>query len=348
MPSFRSSTVVEIIASRVGLQRLRLSDGSGAIALTQVVGDVAVGDDVVVNTTAVELGLGTGGWHVVQWNLARRELHQPGPGHIMKVRYTGGQLDTGAAEEVPGAVHAGIPHLGGVPILVGSLHSQMGVAAQVVHHLDPTVRISYVMTDGAALPLVISDLVAALSERGVLTGTITAGHAFGGDLEAVSVPSALQVALEVQRADVVICTMGPGVVGTATALGTTAVEVAGILTAAHQLGGHPVMMLRASEADHRPRHLGVSHHSRTALTLTPVAVDVPHPGELTGILGAINPHRAIPCEGPDIATVLDHGGVAVTSMGRGHRDDPLFFRTVGSAAAHATKLRGAEGTVCAE
>jgi len=24
-----------------------------------------------VNTTAVDLGLGTGGWHIVHWNLAR-------------------------------------------------------------------------------------------------------------------------------------------------------------------------------------------------------------------------------------------------------------------------------------
>ena len=34
-------------------------------------GTVAVGDRVVLNTTAVELGLGTGGWHVVHWNTAR-------------------------------------------------------------------------------------------------------------------------------------------------------------------------------------------------------------------------------------------------------------------------------------
>ena len=32
-----------------------------------------------VNTTAVELGLGTGGWHVVHWNLARTAATSPGP-----------------------------------------------------------------------------------------------------------------------------------------------------------------------------------------------------------------------------------------------------------------------------
>ena len=53
-----------------------------------------------LNTTAVDLGLGTGGWHVVHWNLARgRLVPSPGPGHIMKLRYTSLQVDTGGAEE---------------------------------------------------------------------------------------------------------------------------------------------------------------------------------------------------------------------------------------------------------
>ena len=50
-----------------------------AYALTQLTGPVAVGDRVVVNTTAVELGLGTGGWHVVHWNLDRDAWSEPGP-----------------------------------------------------------------------------------------------------------------------------------------------------------------------------------------------------------------------------------------------------------------------------
>src|SRR5688500_9100211 len=158
MPTFRTLRVEALLAERPGLQRVRLDDGSRAYALTQLVGSVAVGDDVVVNTTAVELGLGTGGWHVVHWNLSRRELHQPGPGHIMKVRYTSLQVDTGATEEHLDDLS--LPDLGGVPVLVGSVHSQMGVAAAVIRSLRPDVRISYVMTDGAALPIALSDLVA--------------------------------------------------------------------------------------------------------------------------------------------------------------------------------------------
>ena len=99
MPSFRTRRVVSILSERAGLQRVELEHDGPAYVLTQLIGDVAVGDEVVVNTTAVDLGLGTGGWHIVHWNLARRDLHEPGPGHVMKIRYTSLQVDTGAAEE---------------------------------------------------------------------------------------------------------------------------------------------------------------------------------------------------------------------------------------------------------
>jgi len=53
------------------------------------------------------------------------------------------------------------------------------------------------MTDAGALPLALSDLVADLCGAGLLAGAITAGQAFGGDLEAVGVPSALVLAATV-------------------------------------------------------------------------------------------------------------------------------------------------------
>ena len=123
------------------------------------------------------------------------------------------------------------------------------------------------MTDGAGLPIVLSDLVHELREAGVLDVTVTAGHAFGGDLEAVAVPSALALARHVAAADLVIVGMGPGVVGTGSALGTTAVEVAGIIDAADRMGARVALCSRASSADARERHQGISHHVRTILGL---------------------------------------------------------------------------------
>jgi Protein of unknown function (DUF3866) len=326
MPRFATATVTEILAERAGLQRVD-TDAGRAYVLTELIGPVGVGERVVLNTTAVDLGLGTGGWHVVHWNLARDGWSQPGPGHIMKLRYTSLQVDTGAAEEHrPDLPEA----LDGMPVVACSLHSQVAVVAAVVRHLQPATRIAYVMTDGAALPLALSDLAHRLRERSIVDVTITAGNAFGGDLEAVSMPAALALARHVASADLAIVGMGPGVVGTASSLGTTAVEVAAIADAAAALGGRVALCCRASSADSRARHRGVSHHVHTALRLTCCRPEIPLPRDLAaGVDGA----EAI--DGPDAATVLGRLDLDVTTMGRGPADDPDFFAAAASAGAWA-------------
>ena len=328
MPSFVTATVTEVLSERPGLTRVA-TDAGRAYALVDLTGPVAVGDRLVLNTTAVEYGLGTGGWHVVHWNLARESWSRPGPGHIMKLRYTSLQHDAGAAEEDHPDLPSSLP---GVPVVACSLHSQVAVVAAVVRHLRPDARIAYVMTDGAALPIALSDLVHALRERGVLDVAVTAGHAFGGDLEAVAVPSALALAHHVAGADLVVAGMGPGVVGTASALGTTAVEVAAVLDAAAAMGARVALCARASSADPRPRHRGVSHHVRTILGLAAVRPAVPLPSGLAGeVVGATV------VEGPDPAAVLDGFDLAVTTMGRGPAEDPAFFAAASSAGAWAAR-----------
>ena len=331
MPTFRTGTVTELLSERPGLQRVDTDHGR-AYALTQLTGTVAVGDRVVLNTTAVDLGLGTGGWHVVHWNLARDELHEPGPGHIMKLRYTSLQVDAGSAEEHHPELPSG---LDGLPVVVGGLHSQLPCVAVAIRAVHPRARIAYVMTDGASLPLALSDLVDALVGGGIVDVTITAGHAFGGDLEAVSVPSALALARHVAHADVAIVAMGPGVVGTGSMLGTTSVEVAAILDAAAALGGRPVAVLRMSDGDPRERHQGVSHHSATALDLTRSSVLVASPA--AGAF-AHDRHDVRVVDPPDTAALLADAGLRVTTMGRGPEADPLFFRAAGAAGALAATL----------
>jgi hypothetical protein len=326
MPSFVTATVSEVLAERPGLQRI-VTDAGRAYVLTDLVGPVAVGDRVVLNTTAVELGLGTGGWHVVHWNLARDGWSQAGAGHILKLRYTSLQHDSGAAEEDHPELPAAIP---GLPVVTCSLHSQVGVVAAVVRHLRPAARIAYVMTDGAALPLALSDLVEALRAARVIDTTITAGHAFGGHLEAVGVPSALALARHVAGADIAIVGMGPGVVGTASALGTTAVEVAAVIDAADRMGARVALCCRASSGDERARHQGLSHHVRTILGLAAARPELPVPAELADDLVG-----ATVVEPPDVAGVLAGLGVEVTTMGRGPADDPAFFAAAGAAGVWA-------------
>src|SRR5262249_8940919 len=192
MRSFRAGEVGGVVMDRGGVERVEVELGEGnerAYVLTQLTGTVAVGDRVVVNTTAVELGLGTGGWHVVHWNLERERWAERGPGHIIKGRDTSLQADVGSAEEHPQEL-AEVESVDGMPVVAAALHSQLPAAAVAFKDRAPDARLAYVMTDGAGLPFALSDLAYALRERGLVDATITYGHAFGGDYEAVSIFSA--------------------------------------------------------------------------------------------------------------------------------------------------------------
>jgi len=339
--TFRTGTVEEVLQARRGLQRVRTTHGN-AYVLTELTGTVAVGDEVVVNTTAVELGLGTGGWHVVHWNLARTELHQPGPGHIMKLRYTSLQADTGSVEELHGGALADADDVDGMPVIACGLHSQVPCVAVALRHARPDVRIAYVMTDGAALPLALSDLVVAMEDAGLLHTTITSGHAFGGEHDAVNLSSALVAARHVAGADVAIVAMGPGVVGTATRLGYSALEVGSILDTTAHVGGRPVACIRYSLADPRLRHQGVSHHTTTALrhTTARATIGVPtgeHEARVRADLDG-QAHRLVTVPDPGVPALLAQHGLTVRSMGRGPEDDPGFFAVAGAAGTVAATL----------
>jgi len=344
MPSFATRFVTSIVSERPGLQRVVLDSGRRAYVLTEVVGPVAAGDEVVVNTTAVDLDLGTGGYDVVHWNLARRSWSGGHGGHILKVRYTSVQADVGAAEE--GADYRPPASLDGLPVVVCGLHSQVAAVAVAFKHARPARRLVYVMTDQAALPLALSDLVAGLRGAGLLDATVTAGHAFGGDHEAVNTPSALEVAVAVARADAVVVAAGPGSAGTGTRHGFGALDAAAVIDAAARAGACPVMALRWSGADPRPRHRGLSQHTVAALDLAarPAVLAVPRGREVP----EVPRHRSIVVDVPDVAALLASRSVTVTTMGRSPAEDPLFFEYAGAAgiaAAGALEPSPRDGSV---
>lgn len=333
MPAFRTGSVTRILSERRGLQRVEV-DREPAFVLTALIGPVALGDQVVLNTTAVDLGLGTGGWHVVHWNLTRHDVRAHSGGHVMKLRYTSLQADTGVAEE-----HRELPdRIDGVPVVALALHSQLGPVCAAVHAISPAARVVYVMTDAGALPLALSDLVASLGDARLLAGTVTCGHAFGGDYEAVNVRSALSVARFLLDADVIAVGMGPGSVGTSTRFGYSGLEVGATLNTIAQAGGEPIVALRVSDADRRPRHQGLSEHTLTVLreaTLVPVVAAVP---EATTGLPDLGPHvRVVPIAAPDVVAALQDAGIEPTTMGRTAQEDPRPFTFAAAAGAYAAR-----------
>lgn len=317
-------------------------------------GPVGVGDEVILNTTAVAKNLGTGGAHFVMANVSHPHHDMQETGHIMKMRYSPSQVKVLAAEE-PGSPYAeAINHtttLGQTPVVVGTLHSMLApAAAGIKAATGGRARVVYVMTDGAALPLSLSNLVARLKDVGLIDATVTCGHAFGGDYETINIYTALLTAVAVAGADVVVVAMGPGIVGTASKYGFTGVEQGEIINAVNILGGRPVAIPRISFADPRRRHRGLSHHTVTALgqiALTPCTMVLPilADPEQTNLVqdqahrtGLTQKHKIVSEEGQPALDELDRRGVVVTSMGRSPAADPAFFLAAGAAGIHATQL----------
>ncbi|MFY7954181.1 MAG: DUF3866 family protein [Armatimonadaceae bacterium] len=312
-----------------------------SVALTAIVGSVAVGDRVLLNTTATALKLGTGGF---DWVMAvdsdQAEIEPVGDEHIVKLRYTPGQHAVAPAEF--DARMAEFPELSGLAVVVCGLHSQIAGVVAGVKSVFPGARVVLVQTDTAALPLAFSDLVRKMRSIGWLDGTITCGQAFGGDLECVSLASALQAGSVLLSADVVVVSPGPGNAGTGTALGFSGIEQGTWLDTALALGAGGVGVLRCSDADPRDRHRGLSHHSVTAL------------GRLSARSGVV----AVPEEFPTLQETVRTSAIAVrhemvvvpttagmerllvsglrpTTMGRSVEQDPLFFAAAVAAGVGA-------------
>ena len=198
-----------------------------------------VGDKVLLNTTAIRLGLGTGGFHYVIAILREESKVHKKTGHIMKLRYTPLQIAVQTMEEEGSPYHNSImdfKSLEMLPVISCSLHSMLAPAIAIIKYYMPYSRITYIMTDGASLPISMSNSIRDLKNKKLIDNTITYGHAFGGDFEAINIYTALIGAKEVCNADVIIVGMGPGIVGTGTKYGFTGLEQGTIVDAINTLG----------------------------------------------------------------------------------------------------------------
>jgi len=328
-------------------------DGEGfpAIAYDDLTGPVAPGDVVLLNTTAVELGLGTGGAHLVIAVEGRAGGARPVTGHAMKLRYTPMQTSVDAAEDLHRDLVDRIRSLDGMPVVVAGLHSALAPAALGARAVAPGSRIAYVMTDAAALLLPFSRTVPALRDAGLLDVTVTAGQAVGGDLEAVNLHSALLVALAVGKADLVIVAMGPGNLGTGSGLGFASLEVGTIVNAVAALGGRPIVVPRISFADPRERHRGVSHHTLAALTMAALGraeVVLPSlaPDRFARVraqladAGVLARHDLVEVDIGPADDVLRSSPVPLRSMGRTFEEDPDQHRAACAGGVRAADVLG--------
>ena len=281
-----------------------------------LVGPCEPGDDVVVNVQARRLGLGSGGFDVVHCNLTRGlDASGDAEPHVMKLNYTSLQH---AVAPVEGGVRAAVDG----PVAVLALHGQLEPAAWAFARAAPGASLGYVQTAGGALPGAFSRVVRRLREEDLLAGHVTAGAAYGGEEEALTTIGALEHALG--RWDAVVAGPGPGILGSASALGHGGMAALDTAHAALALGAPTLLVPRMSESDPRPRHRNVSHHTATVLdlVLAPVTVALP-----AGRRALDDRHdwRAVDVD-------LSAYPQPLTTMGR---EDPLFYA---AAIAGGTQL----------
>ena len=353
MIRWRDGRVTRIVTSRPGIVELVATVGSDevpALAYVALVGEPVVGDRVLLNVSALELGLGTGGYALVVALPDRLPADVDAPGHVIKARYTPSQTTVLAVDEQDSPHHAVLrdaDDLAGMPVVAADLHSALPAVLAGLRREAEGARVVYVMSDGGALPLWLSHTVTALRAAGWLAATVSVGQAFGGDAEAVTVHSGLLACRHVLGADLAIVTQGPGNLGTGTRWGFSGVATGEALNAASVLGGRPVAALRVSAVDSRERHRGVSHHSLTALgrvALAPVDVAVP---VLDGSFGVqvreacaalASRHRLVDVPVDGLLDALRESPVRLSSMGRGLDDDPSYFLAGAAAGRHAATL----------
>ncbi|MFV0534380.1 MAG: DUF3866 family protein [Cumulibacter sp.] len=320
-----------------------------ALAYPALVGTPDVGDELLVNTTALDLGLGTGGYAIVIANLTRLPADRDGAGHLVKMRYSPLQATVLGVDEQDSPHHEAIAScdsVDGMPVVVADLHSAVPAILAGIHADRPSAKVAYIWSDGGALPAWFSRSVADLSDR--LTGTITVGQAVGGDLEAVTVHSGLIAARVVLGADIVIVAQGPGNLGTGTPWGFSGVAAGEAVNAAYAVGGRPVAALRISDADPRGRHVGVSHHATTAFfKVGLVPLDVPLPDRLPEELDRAVRRDLTSAPERAAITSVDAAGldealracpVRLSTMGRGLDEDYAYFLVNAAAGRHAARL----------
>jgi len=337
----------EVLDARTLLLEVAVGESRhSVIAYRCLTGDIDAGDQVLINTTAGTLGLGTGGFDFAIANLSRPAgVADAGEGHIIKLRYTPHQFAVCCDEEANQEQYQDVHDIARMPVVAAGLHSQVALVAAGIKARRTEARVAYVMTEGAALPIGVSNLVRRLLESDLIDDTITCGQAFGGRREAVNLYSALACAKARSGADVAIVCQGPGNVGTGTELGFSGIDAGLAVNAAHSLGGRPVVAVRMSQKDPRGRHRLISHHTLTVLSRVALAaamVVLPEMDDETeaeahrqlAALKLFEHHEIRSFSGQPGVALLSERNLVVTSMGRKYGEDPLFF-LAGAAAGNA-------------
>jgi hypothetical protein len=343
--------VLSILFEDNKIQKVSTDQGAKrAILYKNLTPRVEIGDDVLVNVTATELKLGTGGWDIVREVLSVDDWSiETVQGHIIKARYTPIQHSILAIESQESEYHHHFNDsfsLMGHPVWLAELHSMVPLFYFVSQEIKAGSSCCVIFDDQASLALAMSDQLRALQKEDEFH-SITIGQSFGGEYEAITIASALQFAKDTLQADFILISVGPGVVGTGTRFGFSGMIMSHWSHTISALEGVPIWIPRLSFADGRKRHYGLSHHTLTPLcqfTFKKAVLPLPFVEEekYQKLIEQLDDYRPFQTEhqilfaAEDTVTnlviqALNHASIPIQTMGRKFEDDPLFFCAVAEA-----------------
>jgi Protein of unknown function (DUF3866) len=308
-----------------------------------LLGEMREGDEVVVNTAALDLSLGSGGFDVVHVNLTRGlEGGGEGDAHVMKLNYTSLQHAVDPIERPNSrflsSAGADKGTTRSTPVAVLPLHGHLAPAAWAAAQAAPGLRVGYVQTGGGALSGSFSRDVKQLRERGLLAGHITAAPAYGAEFEALSPVGALDAAAGELEWDAILIGPGPGIIGSDTTYGHGGMTALDNAHAALSLNLPTSISPRLSTSDPRDRHRGLSHHTRTVLQLLLASVEVAIPEGEPEVAAALEPFdhhlEQVPVDLDGYAAA----DLPTTTMGRSLQDDPLFFKAALASGTYLARV----------
>ena len=355
MIEYKAAKVIDVYSLDENVDEVILDiehNSKKAYNYKKMTGNVDIGDEVLVNTTACSLKLGTGGYHFIIANLDNLEKQMNNWGHGMKLKYTPQQVHVSFCEEEDSPYHFLFQKrlkLQGKIVYIGELHSMLLPLCAYLKYNKRNIKISCIITDHGALPVFFSKNIRILKSLKLLDGTISIGNAFGGDYECVNIYTGLQMAFDILKADVTIITMGPGIMGTGTHFGFSSLEMGFYVNFIKNNEGKVLYIPRISFKDSRDRHYGISHHTLNILSYIvdvqiPIVLPIMKKNKVNFVMrqlkdyNLINRFPIIFRSGRGIVDSLKYFNLNPDTMGRGFKEEKDFFYAIGAVGKYGLSL----------
>ncbi|ADQ46216.1 hypothetical protein Calkro_1360 [Caldicellulosiruptor kronotskyensis 2002] len=325
---------------------VKYQDGDVGIAINflDINHEVKEGQEVLVNTTARMLQLGTGGYDYILPFEAFKNLSK---GHIMKLRYTPLQFSVLTEEEKNPDLFDKVPNFNDIIVIVCELHSMLLPLCIYLKEKVKRIKISVILNDWGMLNAKLSHNLEFLKENKFVDYIITCQEAFNGEFECINEINSL-IFSQSLGCDVAIISPLPGIVGTGTKFGFSSYKAVHVIEDVVRFGGRVVFPVRVSKNEKRQRHRFISHHSLTILNYVNCSVEIPifdfedkiFFAKIYKILNNYRAKHTVAVVNEIDKMIVEKYKSIMSTMGRSYEQDCEYFLELFATAEYvSTKLK---------